>query len=474
MNHADISMIMEMGFSRTDAIKALHLKNNEVDEALDYLLNAPLSPDLLGIQSPLSVPIEDQKGGIQMDNKGNLANKGAEVEAVRVEEEAVHYLMSMGFSRQQAIHGLEMNAGQLEHAADYLLNSQEAHEGYADGKEEKILENPQRKKIIKSLHRVADDNKGAIHFGDKVQFLLRYCCVISFESSSYDELRIIHKRENDLGVDNLDQFMEREELVDHSVFILLNPSDLGDISPIKNGNFVVVSQNDPAKGDTRFLAIEGDGSVNLTRTGPVELFMKWTIHRTDSRDLLSKFMKDSNLIYPNEDISLTSPLKFLLTHDPKTNSCVGLLSPDPFASNWKIRLMVDRPVESFFDLAINAGAAMVGSLSQHLNPVLSLGSQKAGGELWEYLRNNFRIAAIRLIKKQIRHAIEKREHDRNLILAANENNADKKECTMCWEKEPDTVLLECGHICLCSNCAPNAKDCPLCRKSIVRFIVIRK
>lgn len=44
-------------------------------------------------------------------------------------------------------------------------------------------------------------------------------------------------------------------------------------------------------------------------------------------------------------------------------------------------------------------------------------------------------------------------------------------CKVCTEKSINTVLLECAHFLLCEHCARNAKQCPVCKKEIVRVIV---
>jgi len=50
------------------------------------------------------------------------------------------------------------------------------------------------------------------------------------------------------------------------------------------------------------------------------------------------------------------------------------------------------------------------------------------------------------------------------------------ECVLCMDAAVDTVLLPCGHICMCNKCAeslrrgfaPNAVNCPLCRVRVDR------
>ncbi|XP_062854696.1 E3 ubiquitin-protein ligase NEURL3 [Trichomycterus rosablanca] len=49
------------------------------------------------------------------------------------------------------------------------------------------------------------------------------------------------------------------------------------------------------------------------------------------------------------------------------------------------------------------------------------------------------------------------------------SNADEENCVVCFS-EPSTVILKCGHCCLCSQCAPRVVKefgtCPLCRQYI--------
>eukprot|EP00771_Trimastix_marina_P002787 gnl/Trimastix_PCT/3947.p1 GENE.gnl/Trimastix_PCT/3947~~gnl/Trimastix_PCT/3947.p1 ORF type:complete len:187 (-),score=13.17 gnl/Trimastix_PCT/3947:67-627(-) len=44
------------------------------------------------------------------------------------------------------------------------------------------------------------------------------------------------------------------------------------------------------------------------------------------------------------------------------------------------------------------------------------------------------------------------------------------QCTICFERTIDTVLLECGHRCVCSRCAGTLSECPLDRRPITRWV----
>ncbi|KPA77622.1 unspecified product [Leptomonas pyrrhocoris] len=57
----------------------------------------------------------------------------------------------------------------------------------------------------------------------------------------------------------------------------------------------------------------------------------------------------------------------------------------------------------------------------------------------------------------------------------NESDTDRKSatddiiansCLVCYGKK-DTVLIPCGHYCLCVSCAVNITECPLCRAKIM-------
>lgn len=58
----------------------------------------------------------------------------------------------------------------------------------------------------------------------------------------------------------------------------------------------------------------------------------------------------------------------------------------------------------------------------------------------------------------------------------------EKECVVCFSEKIDTVIMSCRHMCLCIGCAqalqnssqPQARKCPICRKSriLLHFFII--
>jgi E3 ubiquitin-protein ligase MUL1 len=50
---------------------------------------------------------------------------------------------------------------------------------------------------------------------------------------------------------------------------------------------------------------------------------------------------------------------------------------------------------------------------------------------------------------------------------------EQTSCVICMEKSREVVVLDCGHICMCSDCAlqlPSPKRCPVCRQAVARII----
>jgi len=49
---------------------------------------------------------------------------------------------------------------------------------------------------------------------------------------------------------------------------------------------------------------------------------------------------------------------------------------------------------------------------------------------------------------------------------------DSSLCVICVEHQINTVLLDCGHLCLCLQCStkPGLLTCPLCKKTIIKIL----
>lgn len=47
---------------------------------------------------------------------------------------------------------------------------------------------------------------------------------------------------------------------------------------------------------------------------------------------------------------------------------------------------------------------------------------------------------------------------------------DDSMCKICMDSPIDCVMLECGHMCTCTNCGKQMAECPICRQYVVRVV----
>jgi hypothetical protein len=43
----------------------------------------------------------------------------------------------------------------------------------------------------------------------------------------------------------------------------------------------------------------------------------------------------------------------------------------------------------------------------------------------------------------------------------------KRECVVCYDKEPSMAMIPCGHVCACVDCAELLRECPMCRALVL-------
>jgi len=77
-----------------------------------------------------------------------------------------------------------------------------------------------------------------------------------------------------------------------------------------------------------------------------------------------------------------------------------------------------------------------------------------GAEYQELVKQNY------LLKQQVKELSERLEREE-----------ERDQCRICYEREINTVLLECAHRVMCNRCAGSFSSCPVCRKDIVRSVV---
>lgn len=53
-----------------------------------------------------------------------------------------------------------------------------------------------------------------------------------------------------------------------------------------------------------------------------------------------------------------------------------------------------------------------------------------------------------------------------------DGDTERSRCVICLSNPRDVIILNCGHVCLCADCAeaiPEPKHCPVCRAKVARF-----
>lgn len=48
--------------------------------------------------------------------------------------------------------------------------------------------------------------------------------------------------------------------------------------------------------------------------------------------------------------------------------------------------------------------------------------------------------------------------------------AEEELCKICMEGSVDCVILECGHMCTCTQCGKQLSECPICRQYVLRVV----
>jgi len=76
-----------------------------------------------------------------------------------------------------------------------------------------------------------------------------------------------------------------------------------------------------------------------------------------------------------------------------------------------------------------------------------------------------------LEKKKAEVAVLKmKEQQENGKIEVEEDNF----CKICFEKPMDSVIIPCGHVCICMDCSKGLVLCPMCRNQIVQIIKMFK
>lgn len=58
------------------------------------------------------------------------------------------------------------------------------------------------------------------------------------------------------------------------------------------------------------------------------------------------------------------------------------------------------------------------------------------------------------------------------VLGEGEALDQQEACVICMDRQRNVVILDCGHICCCVECAQQVNNCPVCRRAIARLVPV--
>ena len=127
--------------------------------------------------------------------------------------------------------------------------------------------------------------------------------------------------------------------------------------------------------------------------------------------------------------------------------------------------------------AAESNSAVVDSTASHSTlpsvtaTLLSGGSRRPTRHVLESMVSNL-ANDLTLVKNRLRTAEEELKHA-EVLKQQSEGSLPKTECIVCLNAQVSTVLIPCGHLCLCVACGellqkskPESTNCPLCREPV--------
>eukprot|EP01083_Nonionella_stella_P016628 46441_1 len=346
-------------------------------------------------------------------------------------------LEEMGFDRELARHNLEKCNGDKKKAICLMVESASNPElrrledrSIAEEKRPNTPEADERKiEEFPSVHSspclVAESSRGdTIEYGS---------CVALKSHGGSGPFMIAKNNHRDLHANC-------STINEESTFRILLADDPKFRGAVSSGDEIVLESADEC-----FVTAEADGAVNSNRRGPVGLFMKWNLTVLDSRPS----HKPQSLHTRNgAHVAFKSRLGGYLHSARGGGAFAQVKNRNMPAAQWKVVLVKKPETEK-----------ATSSRSSHA--------------LWSLLARNFRLAAMRVKRAEAAGYAELVARRRREI-AQRRARDEQRTCIVCWDERPNTVLIECGHICVCSECGPTLPQCPICRRPIERCVTIRK
>ena len=77
------------------------------------------------------------------------------------------------------------------------------------------------------------------------------------------------------------------------------------------------------------------------------------------------------------------------------------------------------------------------------------------------------------------YGLESQKESKNNVIKGQSEDASNKECTICMSVDSNTIIMPCGHMCVCDDCGKSLKNsnhcmCPVCRGPIGSMVALNR
>lgn len=76
---------------------------------------------------------------------------------------------------------------------------------------------------------------------------------------------------------------------------------------------------------------------------------------------------------------------------------------------------------------------------------------------------NIKINLLNYIRKNLNYILNNLNQANQTLIEDTHDDRLIPKCTVCLTNNCTTVLIPCGHVCMCTSCSNNITQCPLCR-----------
>jgi len=347
-------------------------------------------------------------------------------------------IMDMGFTLDEAREALAEKKD-MEASIEWLLEQRQAKE---EREKEQQRQKEMKEREVLERKRLAKQRRDAYR---GVPNLLRFGSIVAMRSVKY------HRYLEVTSLERAPARVQCSQPSEQCLLVLVNPDqdasdhEADDMGVIFNHDKVALQAHNGA-----FLAVEADGVCYAGRTGVIDLFMQWRLVDA-SHDDPEQPLSSSSFIH------LESAIRNLLVADAH-GACVAN-SPKPCeAAQWMMCEQIQKANRR----------ASIGPVPEL---VLSPSSRTASAR-WNRLKAGYRLAALRIQKLQAEEFRAKIEKQRKEIQRKIFEEKDRS-CVVCLDETPNTVILECGHVCVCEGCGKLLEDCPVCRSIVTRVVLLK-